>query len=151
MLAAQSSVLAGRIVTDVPVMTVDFLPTAASLAGIPLPNDRSYDGEDLSPVLFPSEEIDTNNELLIAMQSGLANRTLFHSSGGGDGNSRGNASFDAHIKDVPAMRLGRYKAHFMTSSATGCYLPDGTSHTRSVVAFDLNFCHRESSESHDME
>lgn len=32
--------------------TMDYLPTIASLAGVALPTDRTYDGMDLSPVLL---------------------------------------------------------------------------------------------------
>ena len=32
--------------------TMDYLPTIAALAGAPLLTDRTYDGLDLSPVLF---------------------------------------------------------------------------------------------------
>jgi hypothetical protein len=32
--------------------TLDIWPTVAALTGVPLPTDRSYDGVDLSPVLF---------------------------------------------------------------------------------------------------
>ena len=32
--------------------TMDYLPTIAALAGVPLPTDRGYDGMDLAPVLF---------------------------------------------------------------------------------------------------
>jgi arylsulfatase A-like enzyme len=32
--------------------TLDVWPTVAALVGAPLPGDRSFDGEDLSPVLF---------------------------------------------------------------------------------------------------
>ena len=34
------------------VSQLDFLPTLAALAGLPLPAGRTYDGIDLAPVLF---------------------------------------------------------------------------------------------------
>lgn len=39
-------------VTPALASTLDIFPTMASLAGVPLPSDRSYDGVDLSPVLL---------------------------------------------------------------------------------------------------
>lgn len=36
--------------------TIDFMPTFASLAGVPLPADRHFDGVDLSRVLLHGED-----------------------------------------------------------------------------------------------
>jgi arylsulfatase A len=43
-------------VSDVPVSTLDFLPTACALAGIEPPQDRSLDGANMLP-LFAGEPI----------------------------------------------------------------------------------------------
>jgi arylsulfatase A-like enzyme len=43
-------------VSNATVSTLDWLPTALSLAGVPLPSDRHYDGVDLSPLLFGEVE-----------------------------------------------------------------------------------------------
>ena len=74
------------------VSSLDYLPTFASLAGIELPSDRAYDGMDISRVLLEG--------------SSQGHETLFHPKGFGSGPS-----------GVPAMRLGKYKAHFMTTGA----------------------------------
>ena len=89
-------------VSDALVSTTDFLPTIATLAGVALPTDRSFDGVDLSSVILHGNH-------------SAGHRTLFHPSGGGYGPTA-----------VSAMRLGKYKAHFMTHGSTGCRLPDGT-------------------------
>ena len=83
------------------VSTVDILPTMAAVAGVSLPADRVYDGLDLSPILFggnPAGGTATKDRSLYT-----ARRVLFHPSGrGGQG----------PVRDVPAMRMGRYKAFF---------------------------------------
>jgi arylsulfatase A-like enzyme len=37
--------------TDFPAVTSDYFPTALAAAGLPLPNDRTYDGINLLPVI----------------------------------------------------------------------------------------------------
>jgi len=44
-----------------------------------------------------------------------------------------NATFQQKVDLVPAMRFGRYKVFFKTSSATGCYLPDHSHRNGSAV------------------
>ena len=83
----------GRIspgVTDVLASTLDFMPTLAALSGASLPAGRSFDGLDLSPVLF-------NNAT-------THHKTLFHPDGKGF---------------LGAMRLGKYKAFYQVSYAMG--------------------------------
>lgn len=86
------------------VSSLDYLPTFASLAGISLPSDRAYDGMDISRVLLEG--------------SSQGHETLFHPKGFGSGPS-----------GVPAMRLGKYKAHFMTTGAVACRDHDGKPRT----------------------
>ena len=69
--------------------TLDMLPTISSLTGIELPNDRKYDGSDLSPVLF------------------------------GTGKSTRNTIFYYHGTKVRALRVGDFKAHFMIQNEYG--------------------------------
>ena len=113
---------AGRVVDDVPVMTVDFLPTVAAFAGTPLPADRNFDGVDLSPLLLAQSEPHLAN-----VRSSMMNRTLFHPLGSGNGHSHApNSTRQDHIADVPAMRFGRFKIFFATASSDGCYLANGS-------------------------
>jgi len=42
--------------------SLDFLPTFAALAGVPMPQDRRIDGHDLSPMLFSGQAADTPRE-----------------------------------------------------------------------------------------
>ena len=64
--------------------TLDLLPTFAKLAGATLPDDRVYDGHDLSPVLF------------------------------GTGKSPRENLFYYHGATLFAVRKGQHKAHFKT-------------------------------------
>ena len=86
------------------VSTVDLLPTFAALAGVPLPPDRTYDGVDLTGVLLRG--------------SPDAHATLFHPHGAG-----------AMEAGVPAMRMGRWKAHFVTVNTQSCRGADGRPRT----------------------
>jgi arylsulfatase A-like enzyme len=67
--------------------TLDLLPTALKLAELPLPADRTFDGFDLTPVLF------------------------------GTGSSPRNKMFYYHGAQLYAVRQGRYKAHFLTKTS----------------------------------
>ncbi len=49
-------------VCDVPVTSVDFLPTICSMAGITIPNIEGLDGQDLTPLLIGEE--DSNREAI---------------------------------------------------------------------------------------
>jgi arylsulfatase A-like enzyme len=64
--------------------TLDLLPTFVSLAGGKLPDDREYDGYDLSKVL------------------------------GGSGSSPRHTMFFYHGEQIFAVRHGQFKAHFQT-------------------------------------
>lgn len=70
--------------------TLDLLPTIAKLAGVELPDDREYDGSDLTQTLFDSEA-----------------------------NSPRDVIFYYRLQDVYAVRKGPYKAHFITESSYG--------------------------------
>ena len=67
--------------------TMDIFTTFSKLAGVPIPDDRVMDGMDLSPVLF------------------------------GQGDSPRNEVFYYSGRDLFAMRVGPYKAHFITQEA----------------------------------
>jgi arylsulfatase A-like enzyme len=81
-------IAAGR-VTDAPAAVYDVLPTVAALAGLPVPDDRPIDGEDLSPLLRGQSferarplywEFDDERGLHFALRDGryklLADRSL---------------------------------------------------------------------------
>jgi arylsulfatase A len=67
--------------------TLDVLPTACKIAGADVPNDRTMDGYDLTPVLFAEEKSPRN------MMYYYRKTTVF------------------------ALRKGAYKAHFITQRA----------------------------------
>jgi len=69
--------------------TMDLFPTFCSLANIKLPDDRIYDGYDISPVMF------------------------------GTGTNPRDIVFYYRDVDIFAIRKGPYKAHFMTQSEYG--------------------------------
>lgn len=69
--------------------TMDLLPTAAKLAGVPLPADRELDGIDITPLLF---------------NQGKVKRELFCYYRG---------------QQLYAARVGPWKAHFITRSSYG--------------------------------
>jgi arylsulfatase A-like enzyme len=74
--------------------TMDLLPTALAMAGVPLPKGVTLDGIDLSPLLFDSRP--------------LPQRPFF--------DYRGNQLF--------ACRLGEWKAHFITQGGYNQPKPD---------------------------
>lgn len=69
--------------------TLDLLPTLCKLAGVTLPNDRVYDGYDISPVIL------------------------------GTGHSPREVVLYYRDTEVFAVRKGAYKAHFITQSEYG--------------------------------
>jgi arylsulfatase A len=69
--------------------TLDILPTLCHLAGISLPQDRIYDGDDLSPVLF------------------------------GQAKSKRDIFYYYRDTEVFAIRKGSFKAHFKTQDGYG--------------------------------
>ena len=78
--------LAGGVVTDMG-STLDLLPTFAKLAGAELPDDRTYDGHDLGPVLD------------------------------GSGESPRKTMFFYHGEQLFAVRHGDFKAHWKTKTS----------------------------------
>lgn len=75
---------------------LDVFPTFLSLAGLPLPGDRSYDGVDLTA-------------LLRGQPNATAHHTLFHPD---------------QLGQLSAMRLQHYKMHFRVTQAPPCNLSD---------------------------
>jgi len=69
--------------------TMDLLPTFCKLSGTELPNDRIYDGYDISPLMI------------------------------GTGKSERNVVFYYRGEQVYAVRKGDYKAHFITQNEYG--------------------------------
>jgi arylsulfatase A-like enzyme len=69
--------------------TLDLFPTFSKLSGFPIPTDRSYDGYDLSGLLF------------------------------GTGKSERNVVYYYHGTQLRAIRWGDYKAHFFTQNEYG--------------------------------
>ena len=84
--------------------TMDLYTTFSSLAGVPIPDDRVVDGIDLSPTLFEGEK-------------GLRNDMFYY---------RGD--------ELYAVRVGDYKAHFITQDAYG---PDREEHDPPLL-YNLN-------------
>jgi hypothetical protein len=105
-------------VSDALVSSLDFLPTFAALADIQLPSDRSYDGIDISDVLFAGDDT-------------KGHTTLFHPNGAPKAGWEPEGAWDARARSITAMRIGRYKAHFFThgSGKGGCQLANGTHHS----------------------
>jgi arylsulfatase G len=101
--AAWAGRIPAGVVSHALVSALDILPTIAALSGVSLPADRSFDGVDLTAVLLHGAT--------------AAHSTLFHPQG---------APHSGVVAAVPAMRLGRYKAHYATSAPAGCMLPDGS-------------------------
>ena len=107
----------GRIaagVTDALASSLDYFPTIAALAGVPLP-DREYDGLDLS-------------KLLLSGDGSAGHSTLFHPLSGACGSG-----------DLGAMRLGNFKAVWQTGGANGCNSPAAECKAHSPpLLFDLD-------------
>ncbi|XP_053144930.1 arylsulfatase G isoform X2 [Hemicordylus capensis] len=76
--------------------TLDIFPTLVSLANASLPPNRQFDGMDVSEVLFG--------------QSNKGHKTLFHPNSGAAGK----------YGEIQALRLGQYKAFYLTGGAKAC-------------------------------
>jgi arylsulfatase A-like enzyme len=85
--------------------TMDLFTTFSSLAGLDIPQDRIIDGVDLSPVLFENKP-------------GTRNEVFYY---------RGRELF--------AVRLGEYKAHYITQ---GGYGPPGREEHNPPLLFNVN-------------
>ena len=107
--ASWAGTIAPAQVSSALVSSLDLLPTFASLAGVELPSDREYDGMDISGLLLGKTKV--------------AHTTLFH-----PGNQASNASA-SNAQRVPAMRMGKYKAHFATKGSKSCRGADGNPRT----------------------
>jgi hypothetical protein len=100
-------------VSNALVGAIDVVPTFLALSGVALPTDRSYDGMDISPILLSTAENDT------------AHVTMFHPSS---------------ATEVPAMRLGKYKAYFRTFGASPCRI-EGEAATHAHVGLGKSIVH----------
>jgi arylsulfatase G len=96
--------------------TLDFFPTFVKLAGGQMPNNRSYDGIDISNVLFGGS--DSGHESLMHPNSGTFGT----------------------IGDIAAVRAGKYKGHIYTGAGmTQCGGPPGNKQTHEPpLLFDLS-------------
>jgi arylsulfatase A-like enzyme len=83
----------GRISPEL-VSSLDILPTILSLAGVPLPTDRSFDGQDISALLLGNSDA-----------AAPAERILFHPDWKGE---------------LHACRVGQYKFFWETYSRAPC-------------------------------
>jgi arylsulfatase A-like enzyme len=84
--------------TNALAQTVDLLPTFAAIAGVALPSDRTYDGVDLSDVLYNKS-------------GARGHTTMFHPGSG------------LHkLGEIAAMRWNNYKAHFAITGASPCIM-----------------------------
>ncbi|XP_074080821.1 arylsulfatase G isoform X3 [Macrotis lagotis] len=75
---------------------LDIFPTVASLAKVSLPHRRQFDGLDISEVLFGHSQ--------------TGHRVLFHPNSGAAGN----------FGTLETVRLGKYKAFYITGGAKAC-------------------------------
>ena len=109
------------VVSNSLVSSLDFFPTVAALADVAMPAGRSFDGIDLSPLLRSTNHTVANNLWLGASDaaftltssqaagSGGSHTTLFHPLSGGCGSG-----------PLMAMRLGKYKALWVTGGTKAC-------------------------------
>jgi arylsulfatase A len=86
------------VISNATVSSLDFLPTILKLAGVPLPSDRSYDGTDLSPLLFDGQE--------------SVRDFLFMGDTTGGGGPRGG--------NITSVRYKNWKLYTKTYSQPGC-------------------------------
>lgn len=88
-------------VSNATISSLDFLPTVLSLAGVPLPSDREYDGMDVSKVLLSGDD-------------SAGHVTLFHPNSGASG-------ADGKLDAVRWNNGGKaWKAIFQTGGAPDC-------------------------------
>ncbi|XP_077868784.1 arylsulfatase G-like, partial [Saccoglossus kowalevskii] len=88
-------------VTNSILSVMDIYPTMAAIAGVVMPTNREYDGVDISDILFNSKE--------------MHERTLFHPNG---------LIGDVHGR-LDGVRMGKYKAVYLTGGIEGCDEPPG--------------------------
>ncbi|TSK14695.1 Arylsulfatase G [Bagarius yarrelli] len=104
---------------------MDIFPTILSLAGVDPPQDRHYDGIDITPVLLHGSDTGHKARLLLDICHSLTfriknrmtttiavfyNQSLMHPNSGAAG----------QFGDLQTLRLGRYKAFYITGGAEAC-------------------------------
>ncbi|XP_046404029.1 arylsulfatase G-like [Ischnura elegans] len=106
---------------------LDIMPTLASITGAKLPNNRLFDGKDITDVILSHVY---NEPLYFGNDSSSYSRILFHPNSGASGNDG----------DIGAVRVGNYKAVFFSGGAPDCsgYFPPRANHTKEPLIFDLS-------------
>ena len=101
-----------------PAATYDIFPTALSLAGVPLPSDREFDGKSLLPILTGTSKVS-------------AHQCIFYWKGCTNSKTCGTPNESPLInKKNPglwAVRCGSYKTHFVATNVSCVvhYMPPG--------------------------
>ena len=101
-----------------PAATYDIFPTALSLAGVPLPSDREFDGRSLLPILMGTSKVS-------------AHKCIFYWKGCTDTKRCGTPMESPLINKVNpglwAVRCGSYKTHFVATNVSCVvhYMPPG--------------------------
>ncbi|XP_028843892.1 arylsulfatase G isoform X2 [Denticeps clupeoides] len=107
--------IAANSTSDALLSGLDVFPTILSLAGVDPPSDRRYDGIDMTDVLLS--------------KSDEGHKSLLHPNSGAAG----------AFGDLQAVRLGRYKAFYLTGAAEACGGGRGTSQLHDPpLIFDLS-------------
>ncbi|KAM4664014.1 arylsulfatase G isoform 2-T3 [Discoglossus pictus] len=104
----------GNVTSSAILSSLDIFPTLLALANATLPNNRRFDGKDVSDVLFG--------------HSKEGHKVLYHPNSGAAGN----------FGNIEAIRLGQYKAFYTTGGALAC---DGSigpeQHHKPPLVFNL--------------
>ena len=101
-----------------PAATYDIFPTALSLAGVPLPTDREFDGKSLLPILTGTTKVS-------------AHKCIFYWKGCTNSKQCGTPMESPLINKVNpglwAVRCGSYKTHFVATNVSCVvhYMPPG--------------------------
>eukprot|EP01052_Picozoa_sp_SAG31_P027980 SAG31_NODE_2664_length_5277_cov_461.678943_4_plen_298_part_00 len=94
------------------VATYDIFPTVLRLAGVALPQDRIYDGIDISPILFAADP---------ETASGGHECIMFYKSPSSSKGPEG----AKQLNSLAAIRCGNYKVYWMIDGGSSTPLPEG--------------------------